>query len=81
MEEVSKYVYEAGKFIIPEKIAITLSIVEIQFKRVVFPLPLAPIIATNSPLLTSNDKLSIAFVDVYKRQGLLRPVSFYALFK
>ena len=41
---------------------VTLSIVEIQFKRVVFPEPLAPIIATNSPFSTSNDRLSIAFV-------------------
>ena len=41
---------------------VTLSIVDIQFKSVVFPLPDAPIIATNSPLSTSKDKLSNAFV-------------------
>ena len=41
---------------------VTLSIVEIQFKRVVFPEPEAPMIATNSPLSTSKDILSIAFV-------------------
>ena len=41
---------------------VTLSIVDMQFKSVVLPLPDAPIIATNSPLSTSNDKLSKAFV-------------------
>ena len=40
----------------------TLSIVDIQFKSVVFPEPDAPIIAINSPLSTENEMLSIAFV-------------------
>ena len=48
----------------PKKICpeVTLSIVEIQFNNVVFPLPLAPIIATNSFFATENDKPSRAFV-------------------
>ena len=41
---------------------VTLSIVEIQLSKVVFPLPEAPIMATNSPSSTSNEILSIAFV-------------------
>ena len=43
---------------------VTLSIVEIVFKSVVFPEPLAPIIPTNSFLLTSKLILSIAFVSI-----------------
>ena len=45
--------------------AVTVSIVEMQFKSVVFPLPLAPIIATNSPSFTVNEILSIAFVILF----------------
>ena len=45
-----------------ENISLTLSIVDMQFKRVVLPLPLAPIIATNSPFSTSNERLSSALV-------------------
>ena len=42
--------------------AVTLSIVEMQLRSVVFPLPDAPIIATNSPLSTVKDIPSSALV-------------------
>ena len=42
--------------------AVTLSIVDTQFKSVVLPEPLAPIIPTNSPFFTLKLILSIAFV-------------------
>ena len=41
---------------------VTRSIVEIQFNKVVFPEPLEPIMATNSPLSTDKEILSMALV-------------------